>query len=90
MRTIQMAVSDDFEESLRESASVAGYTDPGAYVEALVRADRKRLAQERLAAEIQKGLDSGPGRELTDEDWDRIREESKRRAQQLRSAKSPQ
>lgn len=89
MRTIQVAVSDDFEEALRETATVAGYENPGAYLEALVKADRKRLAQERFAAEIQKGLDSGPGRELTDEDWDQIRVESKRRAQQLRSAEHP-
>lgn len=88
MQTLNVTVSDGFEESLRETASVAGYEDPGAYLEALVKADRKRLAQERLAAEIRKGLDSGPGKVMTDEEWQRVREESDRRAQELRAIDS--
>jgi predicted N-acyltransferase len=90
MQTLKVTVSDGFEESLRETASVAGYEDPGAYLEALVRADRKRLAQERLAAEIRKGLDSGPGKAMTNEDWERVREESDRRVREYRAANKSQ
>jgi hypothetical protein len=86
MRTLNVTVSDGFEESLRETASVAGYEDPGAYLEALVKADRKRLAQERLAAEIRKGLDSGPGKVMTDEEWERIDADIERRVQEHRAA----
>ncbi|HEV7281573.1 MAG TPA: hypothetical protein VGN57_15335 [Pirellulaceae bacterium] len=86
MRTLNVTVSDDFEDALREISAVAGYETPGAYLEALVRADRKRLAQERLAAEIQKGLDSGPGKVMTDEEWERVDAEIERRVQEHRSA----
>ena len=86
MRTLNVTVSDDLEDALNEVSAVAGFETPGAYLEALVRADRKRRAQERLAAEIRKGLDSGPGKVMTDEEWERIDADIERRVQEHRAA----
>ncbi len=66
MATVQIQLPDELD--VERLAHDAGYSDAGAYVEALVRADRRRQAEEMIAAEIRRGLDSGPSREITDED----------------------
>jgi hypothetical protein len=77
MATLQIQLSDDLE--VERLAREAGYSDPGAYLEALVRADRKRKAEEWIATEIQRGLDSGPSREIGEDDVRAMVEEYDRR-----------
>ena len=86
MSILNLPVSDGFEQSLKEAASAAGFADAGAYIEALVKADRKKRALERLEAMALEALDSGPSYELTDEVWNRIDAEVSRRLEDRRAA----
>jgi antitoxin ParD1/3/4 len=43
------------------------------YVEALLRQELRRQAEERLESLLLEGLDSGPASEMTDADWDEMR-----------------
>ncbi|HEV7281921.1 MAG TPA: hypothetical protein VGN57_17095 [Pirellulaceae bacterium] len=72
MKTLQVILSDEVDEKLARQVRAAGFTDVSAYVEALLKADRRRLAQENLESELLRGLNSGPPEELTDDVWDRI------------------
>lgn len=77
MSNSNLPVSEGFEESLKEAAVAASYPDIVSYLEALVKADRKKRALERLEAMALEALDSGPSYELTDEVWERIDAEFK-------------
>jgi antitoxin ParD1/3/4 len=88
MSNSNLPVSEGFEESLKEAAVAAGYPDIVSYLEALVKADRKKRALERLEAMALEALDSGPSYELTDEVWERIDAEFKKRINERRASAS--
>ena len=84
--SLQVNLSDDVEVQLDRQMRAAGFEDRSAYVEALLKADRRRLAQEKLEAELLRGLDSGPSEEMTDEVWARIDREVERRLNEGKAA----
>lgn len=75
MTTLQLNVPDDLE--LESLAKEAGFETAGANVEALVRADRRKRAEEWMAVEIRKGLDS-PMSEMNDDARARVLAEYRR------------
>lgn len=62
-------------EFVREQVSAGGYSTASEYVSALIRADQRRKAAERLDQLLLEGLDSGPSTPMTREDWDSLRKE---------------
>jgi antitoxin ParD1/3/4 len=58
-----------------ERATEEGLSSPDEYVARLVREERRRRLNERLAELIQEGIDSGPGIEVTPEYWERLHRE---------------
>lgn len=60
---------------VRERATEEGLSSPDEYVARLVREERKRRLNERLAELIQEGIDSGPGIEVTPELWEQLHRE---------------
>lgn len=82
MTSLELNVPDDLE--VERLAKEAGFETAGAYVEALVRADRRRRAEEWMSAEIRRGLDS-PMSEMNEEAKVRILEEYDRRMSVIRS-----
>jgi hypothetical protein len=86
MSILNLPVSEGFEQSLKEAAAAAGFAEVGAYLESLVKADRKKRALERLEAMALEALDSGPSYELTDEVRERIRSEFVRRMRERSGA----
>ena len=44
------------------------------YIRHLIREDEKRAEQERIEGMLLEGLDSGPARTMTGEDWAEIRQ----------------
>jgi chromatin segregation and condensation protein Rec8/ScpA/Scc1 (kleisin family) len=66
---------------VRERATEEGLSSPDEYVARLVREERQRRLNERLAELLQEGIDSGPAEPLTPADWEYVRSEvMKRRA----------
>ena len=49
------------------------YGNTSDYVRDLIKADKKRAAQEQLETLLLEGLNSGPASPMTDEDYDEIR-----------------
>jgi hypothetical protein len=58
MRTLQVTIPDDVERSLDGQMRAAGFNDLSAYLQALLDADRRRLAQERLDEKLREGFAS--------------------------------
>lgn len=85
MKTLQVSLSDDVEIQLDRQVRAAGFADRSAYVEALLKADRRRLAQDKLEDELLQGLDSGPAEEMTDEVWARIHRDFERRSKERKA-----
>jgi antitoxin ParD1/3/4 len=52
----------------------AGYSSASEYIRELIRADEAKKQQEALEAKLLEGLSSGPGRELTEEDWEALKQ----------------
>jgi antitoxin ParD1/3/4 len=57
-----------------------GYSSVSEYVRDLIRGDQERQAIAALEVDILKGLESGPSTPMTQEDWQAIRHEVRRRA----------
>ena len=51
----------------------SGYGSVSEYIRELIRADENRKRQEALEAKLLEGLASGRGRELTDADWNDLK-----------------
>ena len=83
-----VTLPDDVDRDLERQMHAAGYADLSAYLEALLRADRKRLVQERLEAKLREGFESGPAIRVTDTFFDELREEFLRRYEERGSARS--
>ena len=85
MKTVEVRLPDDFENQLEPQMRAAGFDDLSSYVEALLKADRRRLAQDELETELLRGLESGPASPLDEAAWERITREFERRRNERRS-----
>jgi len=68
-------------EFVRERSLTAHYGTPSDYIRGLIREDLKRLEQERLEAELLKGLRSGKSIPMTKEALKGLRAEAAKRIQ---------
>jgi antitoxin ParD1/3/4 len=72
---IQITLPGSLTEFVVTQVEAGKFKSPDEYVSALVSAERKRQAIERLEALIQEGIDSGPPIEVDDAYWERKRRE---------------
>jgi len=75
METMNIALPESMKHFVQERVSEGGYSSASEYVRELIRADRKRMAEERIDALLLEGLDSGEPIPVTKEYW----EEKKRK-----------
>jgi antitoxin ParD1/3/4 len=73
MEQITVPLSEEIREFVEARVSEGGYPSAGDYLLALIDADQKRNAEERLEALLVAGLDSGTPTEVTPEYWERKR-----------------
>lgn len=88
MTSLELNVPDDLE--VERLAKEAGFENAGAYVEALVRADRAKREIERLTTLALEGLNSGPAVRTTGVYWTELREDAERRFAQADRTASPE
>jgi antitoxin ParD1/3/4 len=74
--TITISLPKHLKEFVKERSLTAHYGTPSDYIRGLIREDLKHLEQERLEAELLKGLRSGKGIPMTKEAWKRLRAEA--------------
>jgi antitoxin ParD1/3/4 len=60
----------------KERSHTAHYGTPSDYIRGLIREDLKRLEEERLEAELLKGLRSGKGIRMTAQKWQQLKAEA--------------
>jgi antitoxin ParD1/3/4 len=73
MTNLTISLSEELRTFIEEQAASAGYGTASDYLQALVREEQKRKAQERLEELLLEGLESGPATPMTAEDWDEMR-----------------
>ena len=68
---IQITLAGSLKDFVVTQVQAGKYESPDEYVSALVSAEQKRKAIERLEELIQEGIDSGPPIEVNDAYWER-------------------
>jgi putative addiction module CopG family antidote len=79
--TMTISLPKQLKEFVKKRSLTAHYGTPSDYIRGLIREDRKRLEQERLEAELLKGLRSGKGIPMTQDAWKQLRAEAAKRIQ---------
>jgi antitoxin ParD1/3/4 len=83
-----VTLPDDVDRDLERQMRIAGFDDLSSYLEALLRADRKRLVQEKLESALREGFESGHSIRVTDTFFEELREEFLRRYRERESARA--
>jgi antitoxin ParD1/3/4 len=78
MQTVNISLSEELKEFVDGHVGSGRYSSVSDYVGELIRDDEKRKAQERLEALLLEGIVSGEATEMTEQEWDDIREEADR------------
>jgi antitoxin ParD1/3/4 len=76
--TMTISLPKQLKEFVKERSLTAHYGTPSDYIRGLIREDLQRLEEERLEAELLKGLKSGKGIPMTPQAWKRLRAEALR------------
>lgn len=79
MTTMNVSVSDELKSFVDEQIANGGYSTVSEYIRALLRDAQKRAAHEKLDRLLLEGLDSGPSKPFTKEDWEGIRQRARAR-----------
>jgi len=82
MNTMNIAIPERLKAFVQREVERRGYSSVSEYVRDLIRGDQERQAIAALEADILKGLESGPSTPMTQEDWQAIRYEVRRRSAQ--------
>ncbi len=69
-----ISIPDSIKELVDQEIASGAFPSAEDYIRALVEADQKQKALDRLEARLIEGLDS-PASEMTQQDWDEIRRE---------------
>jgi antitoxin ParD1/3/4 len=69
-----ISIPDSIKELVDQEVASGAFPTAEDYIQALVEADHKQKALDRLEAQLIEGLDS-PASEMTQQDWDDIRRE---------------
>jgi plasmid stabilization system protein ParE/Arc/MetJ-type ribon-helix-helix transcriptional regulator len=74
--TMTISLPKDLKEFVRSRSRTAHYGTPSDYIRGLIREDLKRLEEERLEAELMKGLRSGKSIRMTPQKWKQLTAEA--------------
>lgn len=77
---MNVALPRSLKEFVQDEVQRSGYSSASEYVRALIRAARRRIAEEELEALIREGIESGPAVPITPEFWEERRQEALKRA----------
>ena len=79
METIKIALPTSLRQFLGFRTFTAGYNSTGEYLAALIRADQMRHSVRDLDAMIRKRVGYGPEEWPSDDQWQRLRDEFRKR-----------
>ena len=82
MTTMNISLPDVMKEFIDTQVQERGYSTSSEYVRDLIRKDQVRQAEQRLAALILEGLESGPAIPVNEAYWNNKRDALKQRHSQ--------
>ena len=82
IKTLNISLPAPVKEYVEEQTEQGGYSSVSEYMRELVRGDKRKKAEERVAALLLEGLNSGPATPMTADDWTAIRNEALKRIEQ--------
>jgi antitoxin ParD1/3/4 len=68
--TMHISLPESLKQFVKEQVEKDHYSNPSDYMRALIRAEQKRQAEQRLEAMLLEGLASGPGVTAGTPEWD--------------------
>lgn len=83
--SMNVSLPTSLREWVERRVEEEGYSSSSEYIRELMRADRKRWAKEEVDRRLQEALD-GPSKEMTEDEWEWIHEEARRRVEARRAA----
>lgn len=78
MDDLNISLPSSQQAYVEDQVASGQYPSVSEYVSELIRADQKAKAQEKLEALLLEGLDSGPGRQWTEDDWEKLRKRTQK------------
>jgi antitoxin ParD1/3/4 len=76
METLKISLPSALKSFVDEQLANGSHKSPSAYFAALVRAERKRRAEEKLLELINQAEQSGPATPMTAQDWKNVRSQA--------------
>jgi antitoxin ParD1/3/4 len=73
METVTISLSKAHKEFVEAQMAEGGFGSVSKYIDALLRAERRRQAEAKLVALVQEAEASGPATPMTKEDWDNLK-----------------
>jgi len=78
MTTLSISLPDQMKEFVEQQVGEGGYDSPSEYFRELLKEQQKRRAEDKLEELLREGL-SSPASELTENDWEYVRNELEQR-----------
>lgn len=86
MKSMNVSLPDSMRDYIDRQVQSGGYGSASEYVRDLIRRDQKRQAQEELENLLLEGLRSGRATDMSDRDWQDIRQAVRDKLNQQRDA----
>ena len=83
MTTMNISLPDEMKAFIEAQMAQEGYASASEYLRTLIREEQRRRAKQALEAKLLEGLQS-PASEMTDADWDALRQRIYERSPELR------
>jgi Arc/MetJ-type ribon-helix-helix transcriptional regulator len=74
--TMTISLPKELKKFVKERSRTEHFGTPSGYIQCLIRDDLKRQEEERLEAELLKGLRSGKGIRMTSQSFKKLRAEA--------------
>ncbi len=71
--TLNVSLPAKLKDFVERQVARGGYGSSSEYVRQLIRTAWRRQAQDELEQKLLEGIASGPGREMKEEDWERLK-----------------
>ncbi len=72
--TLLITLPGPMKAFVEAEAAQQGYRSPDEYIQTLIREAQKRKALEKVDALLLEGLDSGEATDMTEADWENLRQ----------------
>jgi antitoxin ParD1/3/4 len=72
---MKISLPESLEAFVEQQVASGKYANAEQYLGALIEADQKQRARERIGGLIQEGLDSGAATDMNAQDWEHVRRE---------------